>query len=50
MHHSCLDEEDSSVCSSFFINSYVPHDNAVDGILMHMRGPTPFANARRPSF
>ena len=33
-----------------FKASYVPHDKAVDGTLMHIRGNTPFVNAHIPSF
>lgn len=31
------------------ISSYVPQESAVEGTLMHMRGPTPFAKALNPS-
>lgn len=34
----------------FLISSYVPQDSAVEGTLMHMRGPMPFEKADRPSF
>ena len=40
----------SFLARKLFINSYVPHERAVDGTLMHILGPTPLVNAYNPSF